>query len=68
MGAIGKPEALELGLDPRLDDGARNAVQAGMEQQIGRDRQFEIEGWLLEHDAGTASIEEAFLAMTGPAS
>ena len=51
VGAVGKPEAGQFGFDPRLGDAARNAVQAGVKQQIGGDRQFEIEGRLLEHDA-----------------
>ena len=34
-----------------LRDRARNAVQPGVEQEIGGDRQFEVERRLLEHDA-----------------
>ena len=49
--ALGKAEPRQLLLDARLGDGARNAVQSGMEQQIAGDRELEVEGGLLKHDA-----------------
>jgi len=42
---------VQLRRDAGLRDGARDAVQAGMEQEIGGDRELEVERGLLEHDA-----------------
>ena len=50
-GAILEREPRKLVVDTRLRGRARHAVQAGMEHQVGGDRQLEIEGRLLEHDA-----------------
>ena len=51
VGAVGEPEPRQFVGDARLRDAARNAVQPGVEQEIGRDGQLEVERRLLEHDA-----------------
>ncbi len=52
--ALGEPEPRQLARDARLGDRARDAVQAGMEQEIAGHRQFEIERRLLKDDAEQA--------------
>ena len=49
--AFGKPEPRQLLRDALLGDRARNAVQAGVKQQIGGHREFEIERRLLKDNA-----------------
>src|SRR5215467_5026847 len=51
MGAIGQTEPRELVGDTRVRFRARHAVQPGVEQEIGRDGELEVERRLLEHDA-----------------
>ena len=54
MCALGKSQPRKLLLDLGLRHCARNAMQAGMEQEIGGNREFEIERGLLEDDAELA--------------
>ena len=50
VGALGKSEPRKFLLDMCLRDCARDAVQAGVEQEIGGDRKLEIERRLLKDD------------------
>ena len=51
VGAVGKPEPRELVGDARVRIGSRHAVESGVKQEIGGDRELEVERRLLEHDA-----------------
>ena len=66
VGALGKSKARELLVDMRLRHGARDSMQAGMEQEVGGDRELEIERRLLEHDAEPASAGTASRDMSWP--
>ena len=66
MGALRETQANELGVDARLGDGARNAVQPGMEQEVRRHREFEIERRLLENDAEPASAGTGLRVISWP--
>ncbi len=51
VGPLRETQANEFGVDAPLGDGARDAVQPGMEQEVRRHREFKIKRRLLENDA-----------------